>query len=67
MFRLNINKCHRVKRREIQTLHCSKRFIFSNAYSAQDFKETNSVALQNSRRKTTLTGTKNDSLGILLI
>jgi hypothetical protein len=26
-----------VKRREIQTLHCSKRFNFSNAYSAQDF------------------------------
>jgi hypothetical protein len=27
----------RVKRREIQTLHCSKRFNFSNAYSAQGF------------------------------
>jgi hypothetical protein len=27
----------RVKRQEIQTLHCSKRFNFSNAYSAQDF------------------------------
>jgi hypothetical protein len=39
MSRLNINKCHviRVKRREIQTLNCSKRFNFSNAYSAQDF------------------------------
>jgi hypothetical protein len=28
----------RVKRREIQTLHCSKPFNFSNAYSAQDFR-----------------------------
>jgi hypothetical protein len=38
MSRLNINKCHScIKRREIQTLHCSKRFNFSNAYSAQDF------------------------------
>jgi hypothetical protein len=37
MSRLNINKCHRVRRREIQTLHCSIGFTFSNAYSAQDF------------------------------
>jgi hypothetical protein len=27
----------RVKRREIQTLHCSKLFTFLNAYSAQVF------------------------------
>jgi hypothetical protein len=27
----------RVKRQKIQTLHCSERFNFSNAYSAQDF------------------------------
>jgi hypothetical protein len=30
-------KDKRVKGREIQSLHCSKRFNFSNAYSAQDF------------------------------
>jgi hypothetical protein len=29
-----------VKRCEIQTLHCSKRFNFSNAYSALDFIRT---------------------------
>jgi hypothetical protein len=36
MSRLNITNVIRVKRREIQSLRCSKRFNFSNAYSAQD-------------------------------